>query len=934
MNRKPFAASAALLAFLLLAFGLRLYQLTAQSIWWDEGISMNLARSTLAQISADRVNNIHPPLYFVTLKWWTALVGLNGFTARYLSVLAGFVQVTAVYTVSRRWFGRGNWGHKGVWTAVLLITFSPLSIIYSQEARVYALLPLIYLGLLALATELIRSDHFSRLSAKAATTNRRYWILLGLLEWIGLHLHYIVIFIVIYISLWLLITFIRQQRGGDWRRLLITQIVVGIFSLPWYTAVLQNWTTVQAEANAGTLLTEATPLDFLLKQVWVFHHTGLAGTVSRLQIIWSSAVITLLIILLLLWRITEKSTRRTAARLFLQWFLPLTAGLLVWSVRSFSHPRYISFTAIGLIPLLSFLIYPRPETGRTLWLKRILGMVLLVILIAVSLFSLHLYFFDPAVAKDDMRGTATFVQTAVTPHDLILVPDAGWAFHFEYDGVTPIIMPGLGEWTAFWSKAGAWTDQPRRIITVMPDAGTHDWRGIIPFALEQSGQLIETRPFDGLTVQIYNINQPIQSPPFTPTKAHFGPLYLKGAWVEDGAAADTAVTLALQWQMVEPTDGRLQTQLTLTNEDGLPLAAQSHLLIDSDGRPTESWPVGHVVTTTHVLPIPLGSPPLDYRVQVGTAVIQPDASLQPVEWQDAAGTPQGQQFTLPQTISLTPRTDSAANPYQLQPGLPRLPELLLVEEGLLLMAIGQDRGQISPGQTLLVSLEWLTSGGNLPDLRPRLTLEQNGNVLVIDDKAPANGRYPTTKWQAGETVLEQRPLQIPPEAKAGTAVLILTLNNVRLPLGEVEIINADHNFVAPTPIIPLDVSFGDVGRLVGYDLPQQAVTTAETLPITLYWQAQDSSPTTLTLFVHLLADDGRLIAQHDAPPDNGNRPTTGWVTDEYITDSHALPFREEGYTGETQISVGFYNPVTGARVMLADGRDTFILPQSITITSP
>ena len=32
------------------------------------------------------------------------------------------------------------------------------------------------------------------------------------------------------------------------------------------------------------------------------------------------------------------------------WALPLLGGLLVWSVRSFSHPRYITMFAVLLVP--------------------------------------------------------------------------------------------------------------------------------------------------------------------------------------------------------------------------------------------------------------------------------------------------------------------------------------------------------------------------------------------------------------------------------------------------------------------------------------------------------------------------------------------------------------------------------------------------------
>ena len=64
------------------AFWLRLYRLDAQSLWWDEGISLHLATSGAAEIVRDRLANIHPPLYFFLLKGWLRLVGVSAFTGR------------------------------------------------------------------------------------------------------------------------------------------------------------------------------------------------------------------------------------------------------------------------------------------------------------------------------------------------------------------------------------------------------------------------------------------------------------------------------------------------------------------------------------------------------------------------------------------------------------------------------------------------------------------------------------------------------------------------------------------------------------------------------------------------------------------------------------------------------------------------------------
>ncbi|MBW7958686.1 MAG: hypothetical protein H3C69_03930, partial [Candidatus Promineofilum sp.] len=81
-----------MVGLLLLAFALRLLRLDYQSLWWDEGISLHLATSGFGEIIRDRLDNIHPPLYFFILKGWLALVGVSPFTGRYLSTLASLTQ--------------------------------------------------------------------------------------------------------------------------------------------------------------------------------------------------------------------------------------------------------------------------------------------------------------------------------------------------------------------------------------------------------------------------------------------------------------------------------------------------------------------------------------------------------------------------------------------------------------------------------------------------------------------------------------------------------------------------------------------------------------------------------------------------------------------------------------------------------------------------
>ena len=133
----------ALLLILILAFAvlLRIINLGAESIWLDEASSVTLARLPLAGI-IDLVSreDVHPPLYYLALHYWIMLAGDSEAGARLLSVLFAALSILVAYKVASLLFEP--------WTGLvsaLLLSVSQLHIMFSQEARMYALLSLLSL---------------------------------------------------------------------------------------------------------------------------------------------------------------------------------------------------------------------------------------------------------------------------------------------------------------------------------------------------------------------------------------------------------------------------------------------------------------------------------------------------------------------------------------------------------------------------------------------------------------------------------------------------------------------------------------------------------------------------------------------------------------------------------------------------------------------
>lgn len=116
---------------------LRAWHLGRYSLWYDEVFSVVAARSswsgTFRQILIDRV---HPPVFYICLKVWIALIGDSIVRLRLFSVLFSTVTFIPIWNCVKR-----TRLSSGISLALLFaIACNPFLIFYAQEVRMYALL--------------------------------------------------------------------------------------------------------------------------------------------------------------------------------------------------------------------------------------------------------------------------------------------------------------------------------------------------------------------------------------------------------------------------------------------------------------------------------------------------------------------------------------------------------------------------------------------------------------------------------------------------------------------------------------------------------------------------------------------------------------------------------------------------------------------------
>ena len=128
-----------LLVLILLAFALRLYEIDAQSFWYDEGVTAQVAQLGVRELASWTADDIQPPLYYLLVGGWLRVNPFGEGILRWPSAAFGTLLIPLLWALGRR-----LWSDKAGLLAGLLAALvgatSPLMVYYSQEARMYALL--------------------------------------------------------------------------------------------------------------------------------------------------------------------------------------------------------------------------------------------------------------------------------------------------------------------------------------------------------------------------------------------------------------------------------------------------------------------------------------------------------------------------------------------------------------------------------------------------------------------------------------------------------------------------------------------------------------------------------------------------------------------------------------------------------------------------
>ena len=120
--------------------------------------------------------------------------------------------------------------------------------------------------------------------------------------------------------------------------------------------------------------------------------------------------------------------------------------------------------------------------------------------------------------------------------------------------------------------------------------------------------------------------------------------------------------------------------------------------------------------------------------------------------------------------------------------------------------------------------------------------------------------------------------------------------------------------VAPetnTPPTPSGATFaaldGETITLREFAVAPTSARPGDVVGVRLTWLADAPPARAYKVFLHLLAPDGRLVAQRDGEPGGGQRPATSWAAGEAINDNHGLLLPTDLPPGQYELRLGLYD---------------------------
>lgn len=242
--------------------------------------------------------------------------------------------------------------------------------------------------------------------------------------------------------------------------------------------------------------------------------------------------------------------------------------------------------------------------------------------------------------------------------------------------------------------------------------------------------------------------------------------------------------------------------------------------------------------------------------------------------------------------------------------------------------------RLRPGEPITVTLAWRVE---VPLDRRYHTfvhlVAADGTGVAQSDHQPGGDFYPSNLWEPGETIRDRHVISLPPslpdQAVAVRAGFYELVDGRTHPLGQT--VTAGWLVPASAPFEPAVAGDNGLAHFVnGLRLDKvQVEPDDEALLVRLAWTCaavEGCGPQDPALFVHLVPglDPAPPVSQYDGPVLPGY-PVPAWPVGARTTVEVRLTWPPGPLPERLSLWLGLYDPASGARVPLVNGKESFFV---------
>ena len=390
-------ATWALLSIIILGSLLRIYDMGAESLRYDEAASDYSSTQDLATvIAASGEMHNQPPLYFALLHFWMIPFGSGEAPIRALSVIFGLVSIFLIYKVGCQLFNR-----KVGLIGSFISSISYFHIRYSQEARSYNLLLMLTLLSFYFFVKILKSDE-----------KRPSHFVFLLLTNVALAYTHVYGLLVIAAQIFYFLLYWNKYKQLTTQFFLVYVVTAALF-YPWISTLIAR-TSGLAESFSVT----KTSLGTVVNTIQIYSGYGW-GEYYLLPVFLLLFLASLFIV-----RRLKGLESRAEIWLLLIWFA--FSIIIPFALSQFIIEKYYPRYTIAASPAFYLLV----ARGIGILDKKWFIYPVLLVITLLSLPGLQYYYAHNV--KEEWRQAADFVESTSQPNDIILISKYSMQIPFDY----------------------------------------------------------------------------------------------------------------------------------------------------------------------------------------------------------------------------------------------------------------------------------------------------------------------------------------------------------------------------------------------------------------------------------------------------------------------------------------------------------------------